>query len=412
MDVSVGRDPDFRRLWAGAAVSQLGSAIGSVALPLIALETLGAENSAVSLLALLSAASVLVTALPAGAFAEVRRKRPVMMGADLARAAVLAGIPILYSLDHLSVVYLCVVAVVNGAANVTFSSASQAHLRDLVDDSAFTDANGKLMSTLWLGLILGPSLAGLMLTAMSPVWLCAIDAASFVCGLAFIAALRRPESAPTATAATVRERWDLVTGGVRLVWNDPRLRALLLSWTAFAGLASAFSPVSQVFYLRELHFTPTQYGLILGLPSLGGFVGAWVTRHGAQRIGLDRTLRIASWARSVLYLAFPLLIGGTLGVVIAMILFGLALFTTSLANSSMGAIRVKATPLSHNARVSALWTFAGMSAGPVLIAATTPLLQTFGPRAVLAGICIAIALTPLLLPRPTREDDAARTGHA
>ncbi|WP_409485556.1 MFS transporter [Arsenicicoccus dermatophilus] len=265
------------------------------------------------------------------------------------------------------------------------------------------------MATTWLGLIVGPSVAGLRLTFATPVWLCAVDAASFLVGIACVALLRRPESRPQVTARGLGERWHLIIDGVALVWRDARLHALVVSWTAFAGLAGAFSPVSQVFYLRELGFTPSEYALILGLPSIGGLAGSWVTRHGAERLGLDRTLRLASWGRSALYLLYPLLVGGTLGVVLTAVLFAATLFTTSLANSSMGAIRVRATPGTHQARVAALWSFTGMAAGPVLIAATTPALQAFGPRPVLAGICVAVALIPLLLPRATGGSAAGDT---
>lgn len=131
-----------------------------------------------------------------------------------------------------------------------------------------------------------------------------------------------------------------------------------------------------------------EYALVLGLPSIGGLAGSWVTRHGAERLGLDRTLRLASWARSAPYILYPLLIGGTPGVVLTAVLFAATLFTTSLANSSMGAIRVRATPGTHQARAAARWSFTGMAAGPVLIAATIPALQAFsvpGPSSAASG---------------------------
>ena len=91
---SVWRDPDFAWHWTGHTVSQVGSQITEIALPLVALLELQASSAQVGLLRALEFAPYLVLTLPAGVLADRRRRRPLMVGADLGRAALLALIPL------------------------------------------------------------------------------------------------------------------------------------------------------------------------------------------------------------------------------------------------------------------------------------------------------------------------------
>jgi hypothetical protein len=95
---------DFRRLWAAFAVSALGSALGIGALPLIAVLVLDVSTLQVSLLAALSTVAGAAIALPFGAAIEQRRKRPVMIAADLVRFVALASVPAAAALQLLTYV--------------------------------------------------------------------------------------------------------------------------------------------------------------------------------------------------------------------------------------------------------------------------------------------------------------------
>ncbi|MFY1658797.1 hypothetical protein [Micromonospora sp. WMMD1274] len=75
--------PDFGRLWGAHSLSELGSAVGAGALPLIAILLLDASSLQVPLLAVVSGLAAAVIILPLGPFIEIRRMRPVMVGADL-----------------------------------------------------------------------------------------------------------------------------------------------------------------------------------------------------------------------------------------------------------------------------------------------------------------------------------------
>ena len=91
---AVGFGRDFRLLWRAYSISELGSAVGAGALPLLAVLVLHSSALKVSLLAALSGIASAAIAMPMGPWIEFRRKRPVMIGADLLRSTALGSLPV------------------------------------------------------------------------------------------------------------------------------------------------------------------------------------------------------------------------------------------------------------------------------------------------------------------------------
>src|SRR5262245_51200566 len=113
--MNVLKNQDFRRIWAGQAVSQLGSQVSVLALPLTALTVLHASAFDVSLLNALQIVPFLLLGLPVGAWVDRTARRPVLIAADLIRAAALLTVPVVYELGGLSMAQLYLVALVQGS---------------------------------------------------------------------------------------------------------------------------------------------------------------------------------------------------------------------------------------------------------------------------------------------------------
>ncbi|MFF7162017.1 MFS transporter [Streptomyces sp. NPDC008086] len=79
------RTRDFGRFFAATALGQWGDRILFLALPLVAITALGADEFQVGLLTAMTTAGSLLVGLPAGAWVDRMRKRPVMISTDLAR---------------------------------------------------------------------------------------------------------------------------------------------------------------------------------------------------------------------------------------------------------------------------------------------------------------------------------------
>ncbi|MFI7124828.1 MFS transporter [Nonomuraea sp. NPDC050153] len=395
---------DFRLLWAGTTVSQLGSAVSMVALPVVAITVLDASAFQVALLSVIQAVTIVLVAFPLGRQIEFRAKRPVMIWADLARCILLFSIPVAAFFGLLTFAHLCVAALGNAAGQIAASGAAQAHLKALVPAGRLMSANSRLESTRWLSVLVGPSLAGPLIGVLSAVGALLVDAVSFVVSAWSIRSLRTPEPPPPAREPGPSRREELFAGW-GFVRGHPILRRMFASWLIFAGASAMATPLSSLFYLRDLGFTPWQYGLLMGLPSLGGFLGARLAPRLSRRFGLVRGLWWVSLWRGPWYALIPLGFPGTAGLLLCGFGFAGVLFFSGLANSTMTTYRQLGTPDHLLARVSTLWIFATNVTQPVFIAVGGLVASTLGTRAGLFLVAACMFGSALLLPRRERTED-------
>ncbi len=135
---------DFRLLWGGETVSELGSQVSLLAIPLLAVRTLHATTIEMGLLTAASTAAFLVVGLPAGAWVDRMRKRRVMIGADVGRMLALGSVPIAYAIGDLTLAQLFVVTLASGILTVFFDVAYQSYLPSLVGREHLVEGNAKL----------------------------------------------------------------------------------------------------------------------------------------------------------------------------------------------------------------------------------------------------------------------------
>jgi MFS family permease len=184
---------DFRRLWAGQTVSVLGTQVTYLALPLVAINVLAATTFQVGLIETAAFAPFLLVGLPAGAWVDRMRRRPVMIATDLARGALLATIPLAAALHALTLLQIYAVALLTGVATVFFDIAYQSYLPALVGRDGLVEGNAKLQASESIAQVGGPSLAGFLIQAITGALAILVDAGSYVVSAASIASIRKPE---------------------------------------------------------------------------------------------------------------------------------------------------------------------------------------------------------------------------
>jgi MFS family permease len=393
---------DFSNLWTGLAVSQLGTAISGVALPIIAVTVLQASTLQVAILAVMAPVTAALVSFPAGTFVEFHRKRPVMIAVDLIRLVTMASIPVAAVLHVLEFWQLCAVSAVVSVAGIVFASASQANLVDLVSRENIVECNGRLQSTNWLTLSAGPAVGGWLVSLLTAPGAVAADAVSFIASAVAVWRIRTPEPVPPQRTPSVGKLRE-ATGGLRFAWHDARLRRVLISWVVFAGCVGMTGPVSTVFLLRDRHFTAFEYGMIYGIASVGGFAGSRLTKRAVDRFGIGRTLYWGSVIRAPWYVLIPLAGPGIGGVALCSVSMTGVLIFSALANSAMGSMRQILTPDRLMSRVVTLWSFATSIGKPVFILAGGQLAASFGTRPVLFAVPVVILLSALILPKDNNQ---------
>src|ERR1700688_2559292 len=217
-------DPDFLKLWTAQAISELGSRITREGIPLTALLVLHAGAARMGLLNALGGIAVLVFGLAAGVWIDRLRRRPVLIAADLGRAALLASIPAAALAGRLAMAQLYVVAALAGVMTVFFDVADQSYLPALVDRDRILEANSKLTLSSTIAEIAGPGLTGFLVQAITAPIAILFDALCFLASALLLAGIRKREPPPprrppehvlTATLA-----------GMRQIFADPVLRPL------------------------------------------------------------------------------------------------------------------------------------------------------------------------------------------
>ena len=148
------------------------------------------------ILAASSGAGILVFGLFAGAWADRLRRRPILIAADLARAALLGTIPLAAALHRLNMPHLYTVGTLAGILTVIFDVSYQAYLPSLVDVENIVEANSKLALTESIADITGPGLTGLLVQLITAPVAILLDALSFVCSAISVWLIRKPEPLP------------------------------------------------------------------------------------------------------------------------------------------------------------------------------------------------------------------------
>ena len=190
------RHRDFRLLWGGETVSELGSQVSLLAIPLLAVRTLHATTFEMGLLTAASTAAFLVVGLPAGVWVDRVRRRRVMIIADLGRMLALGSVPVAYAVGRLTLAQLFVVTLASGILTVFFDVAYQSYLPTLVGREHLVEGNAKLTGSAQVAAVAGPSAAGGLVQAIGSSRAVAVDSVSFLVSAAAIAAMRSPEPKP------------------------------------------------------------------------------------------------------------------------------------------------------------------------------------------------------------------------
>ncbi|MFD9325276.1 MFS transporter [Streptomyces sp. NPDC060065] len=392
---SLGRN--FGWLWAAYAVSTCGTWLAFDAFPLIAILVLHAGPTQVSALAAVGLAVGAAVAVPLGPWVEFRRKRPVMVGMDLARFAALLTIPAAFALGLLSFVQLLVVSVVVAAADLTFTAASGAYLKSLVPREDLLVANGRFESTNWTASMVGPPLGGAAIGLLGPVMTVVANAVSFLLSAVGIRAIGGEEPRPVRTGAPPRLRAGDLLDGWRYILADPALRPLFFNTVLFNSLLMATSPVLAVLMLGHLGFAPWQYGLAFAVPCVGGLIGSRLARPLVARFGQHKVLLTAGALRACWVPGLAFIRPGTAGLLLV-IGVELGLITCcGVFNPVYATYRLDRTPIDRVARTLSAWSVTGKAATAAMTGLWGLLAAVTGPRTAIAIAGLLILGTPLLL---------------
>lgn len=402
------RTRNFGLLWVGESTSAVGSSITTVALPLVAVSTLHASPAMVTLITASSWLPWLLIGLPAGVWVDQWPRRRTLLIANVASAVVLITIPVAAWANVLTMTVLLVAALLAGTAGIFFNVAFNAFLPHLVSSEDLMEGNSKLQNSASVAQVAGPGLGGLLAQAAGAVNGILIDSFTFLVSAACLLGLR-PEPEPRRSAVDRPRMLRQIADGIGFIMRGPLLKAILMvaATTNFAMLG--ITALRVVYLVRTDGAAPGTVGIVIGLGSLGGVVGAALASRVSRRFGSARTYLVANVAVAPFVLLLPL--GG-------LALFAVGSFVVSAgataANVMTMTFRGNFVPAHLLGRVTAasrLFVFGTIPLGAV----TSGLLASaLGIRPAMWALAVLYALTPLpLLATPVRtlRDFPGRAAH-
>ncbi|WP_188189874.1 MFS transporter [Nonomuraea sp. SYSU D8015] len=391
------RRRDFRLLLLGQTTSQLGTQVSGVAIPLLAVVTLGASPLELGLVTAAGTVAFALIGLPAGAWLDRWRRRPVLVASDVARAVLLATIPLAALLGRLTIAHLVVVSLLAGVARVFFDVGYQSYLPSVVGRTGLLAGNSAMETVRACGQVAGPGVGGWAVTVLGAANVVLVQAVTFAVSAASLLAIGTREPAPSPRPGSSPRPAGLgaeIAEGLAFVARTRLLRAIAITSAAGNFSFAIASAVSIVFMVRTLGLPPAAIGLVLAAGSLAALAGAALTPRLARCAGSARIIWLSLAVTGPIALLGPLAQPGwAVGLIVLGTAAGeLGQIVYAVTNVSL---RQRLCPERLLGRVNATMRFLMMGLFPLGALLGGLLGEAVGPRPTLWLAGAIIVLSPL-----------------
>ncbi len=401
--VPLRHNEDFRRLWIGGALSDLGSRAADLATPLLVLAFTGSPVLA-GLIGSVRMAGFVVCALPGGALVDRWERRRTMLAAESVRAVAASILTVAIMANFVSIPVLVALALVDAAAAAVFGPAHTAAIRHVVPADQLGLASARNEARGYAAELAGPPIGGVLFAAARWAPFLA-DAVSYLASLTAIARirvrLRDPSPAPDQQAdQQVANQPDqravpirgAITEGLRFVWREPFLRVILLlaplTNVALIGLLFAL-----IVTLRDEGFPAAQIGLVQAAVMAGGLVGAVLAGAVLRRVRPPTLIIVSSWLAAALVLSMAAL---PVGYVLAAPVFVLMLCGPA-ENAALFARQIAVTPDAMQGRVEGATGMLSQALSPLGPLVGGILVEYAGHRLAFAALSLVLVAAAVLV---------------
>lgn len=399
-------DAPFVRYWAAATISSFGTAVTTVAMPVLVIQELDASAFSVGVVNAAQFVPYAVLGLVAGVYADRWRRRRILVWSSLGRAVTLGALPVLWAFGGLEVWMLVVLLLAFGAFSVFAFAATQSLLPRLVPRNRLVVANARIDQSDAAAQTLGPALGGGLVGLVGAPLAILVDAGSYLVDAVLNAGLRVDES--PADRAVQRHLGRDIREGLRWTYRHPTLTPLAVSthvW--FVANAAGFTALTVV-ALRQMGLSALVFGLLVATSGVASLVGATLAPTVGRRLGTGRAIIATRSAHPVAWMLVAAAPEVSTGVVLlggALVLQGLAMGVENANDTGYWQIvtpdrllgRANATRRSANRSAGAL----GAVLGGIALTAFDERLTLIGVAALSAVSAVIVGLSPLRTLRVT-----------
>jgi predicted MFS family arabinose efflux permease len=285
------RQHDFRLFWTGETVNGAGTAMATIAMPLLAIQILHASTFVVGLLTACAYLPWLLVSLPAGALIDRLPSRKVMLTCDVVASVLYASLAAATWLGMVRLDFVLAVACLGGTANVLFSTGYLVQLPTLVPGERLIEGNVRLQISVAIAQLCGPGLSGLAVQVLGAPSALMFNAASFLVSGYCLLHIRSPDRPPTYSTAGIRSN---IASGMRFVLHDPYLRRIA-AWASLSNLGfGGYEALVVLFLVQRMHLNSFMVGLLVTGTGGGAVAGALVAKRVVRHLGSARALLAAT----------------------------------------------------------------------------------------------------------------------
>lgn len=280
------REREFRSFWLGQTISVFGDQITLLAIPIVAVLVLHADPAAMGLLTAAGLLPHLLFSLPAGVWLDrVHRRRRLMIVADIARAGVIALIPLAFLGNWLSLELLFGVTFLVGTLSVVFDISWLTLFGAVARRDQYVQANSLLSGSRSMSFIGGPAIGGLLIQVLSAPITLLLDSLSFLGSALFLGRIHAKEPPIERDPGSLRTQ---LTTGLSFIARDTIIRGIVLSVGTVNFFNYCFAALFILYATTYLDVEPGVLGLALGAGAVGSVIGAVVAGRVGQRLGVGR----------------------------------------------------------------------------------------------------------------------------
>ena len=347
------RNRAFNLLWTGQCLSDTGSAMAGLALPLLVLQLTGSPAQA-GFVGTAGLVATTVCRLPAGSLVDRFDRRRLMIACDAFRLVLYAGLACAVVAGAAGLAVILVVVAGSAAATAVFSTAEFAAVPSLVRTDQLIGAVARNEARSYGTSLAGPPLGGLLfgLGRSLPF---AGNALSFLLSLVAVLGIRRPMQQPR--PATAPSGGKPGSQGLRFLLGNPFLRALLVIAAplnmAFTGMIFAMT-----ISLRRSGLSPVLVGVVSMIFGVGGLLGAFAAPALQNWLRLPTLIMVICWSTVVL-MTVSVLVSPS---IVTAVPLAAALFLGPAANAALFGYQAAITPDHLQGRVISLILIAATSA--------------------------------------------------
>jgi MFS family permease len=274
---------NFRLLWSGQLITQIGSEMSLLAIPILATILLNASAMEMGILIALEWTPPIFLAIFVGVYADRYRPKTLMIISDLARFVLLLALGLLAFFHQLPFKLLCILAVLVSCFRIAFDIASNSFLPSILPREELVSGNGRLGVARSFSDLSGPPLAGLLIQVLTAPVVILVDALSFLFSAALLGLIKEKYQGSALSKGSV---WPEIVEGARAVLSNKLRMSMLCIGAIWNFFYSGIMSVFVIYALKILGLSVFAFGFTYLPGGVGVFVGSFLFPRMVKRFGL------------------------------------------------------------------------------------------------------------------------------